>query len=121
MVPARYVIDTDTWSILHEINNVVINDTDSVTITMEPGVLGEKWNNLFAMDVPDGDEDFSVTARRTAVSTLIIRVRSSLYSTRMIPIPPQWRRRYHSGLMPDHPESFGVMSTSTAGTSNLSR
>lgn len=121
VVPARYVIDTDTWSILHENDNVVINDTDSVTITMEPGVLGEKWNNLFAMDVPDGDEDFSVTARLTggldanyqgAFLTVFDKDDPNTASVAA-------GRRYHSGLMPDHPESFGVMSTSTAGTSEF--
>lgn len=64
VVPARYELDAATWSILRGNDNVLITGTDSVAITTQTGVLGgNNWNNMFSMDVPEGDRDFTITAK----------------------------------------------------------
>lgn len=120
VIPARYVLDTDMWTILEGNNNVVINGTDSVTVTTEPGVLGGDWNNLFAMDVPDGDRDFTISAKISGGLNANYQGGFITVFDRNDPNAASVAagRRYHSYLMPDHPQSFGVMSTST-GTSEF--
>lgn len=110
--PARYVLDEKTWSILNKNDNVLINSTDSVTITTEQGVLGENnWNNMFAMDVPDGNSDFTITAK---VSGGLNADYQGGFITVFDKDNPDGLsvaagRRHHSYLMGSHPQSLGVM------------
>ncbi|WP_339315921.1 glycoside hydrolase family 97 N-terminal domain-containing protein [Paenibacillus sp. FSL R10-2734] len=120
VTPPRYVLDGDKWTILNPSENVIINNADSATITTETGVLGaNNWKNMFSMDVPEGDKDFTITAKisgglRTNYQGGFITVfnKANPNSSSVAA-----GRRYHSGIMGSHPQAFGVMSTASGATS----
>ena len=110
--PARYVLDEDTWTILNKNDNVLINSTDSATITTEHGVLGENnWNNMFAMDVPDGNSDFTITAKVSGGLNADYQGGFITVFDKENPdgLSVAAGRRHHSYLMGSHPQSLGVM------------
>lgn len=110
--PARYVLDEEMWTILNKNDNVLINNTDSATITTEHGVLGENnWNNMFAMDVPDGSSDFTITAKISGGLNADYQGGFITVFDKENPddLSVAAGRRYHSYLMGSHPQSLGVM------------
>lgn len=110
--PARYVLDEETWTILNKNDNVLIHNTDSATITTEHGVLGENnWNNMFAMDVPDGSSDFSITAKISGGLNADYQGGFITVFDKENPddLSVAAGRRHHSYLMGSHPQSLGVM------------
>lgn len=119
VTPARYVLDEQKWTILKSTDKYVINHTNSATITTETGVLGTKnWKNMFAMDVPKGDEDFTVTAK---ISGGLNANYQGGFLTVFDKANPDSEsvaagRRHHSYLMGNHPQALGVMSTASGST-----
>ncbi|WP_027292188.1 glycoside hydrolase family 97 N-terminal domain-containing protein [Robinsoniella sp. KNHs210] len=123
VTPARYVLDEKTWSILNANENVMIKDTGSATITTENGVLGAgNWENMFSMDVPEGDRDFTITAKMTG--GLKANYQGG-FITVFDKADPNGQsvaagRRHHSGMLGgSHPQGFGVMSTASGRTTEF--
>ena len=117
----RYTLDESTWMILNPTDNVIIEDTNTVTITTENGVLGGRnWKNMFAMDVPEGDEDFVITAKISGGLNADYQGGFVTIFDKENPDTPSLAagRRHHGYLMGGHPQSFGVMSTQ-GGTSEF--
>lgn len=120
VTPPRYVLDATKWTVLNRNDNARINNTDSATITTETGVLGaNNWKNMFSMDVPEGVNNFTITAKisgglkanyQGGFITVFNKANPNSLSVAA-------GRRYHSGLMASHPQAFGVMSTASGATS----
>ncbi|WP_044297918.1 glycoside hydrolase family 97 N-terminal domain-containing protein, partial [Robinsoniella peoriensis] len=123
VTPARYVLDEKTWSILNENENVMIKDTGSATITTESGVLGDgKWKNMFSMDVPEGDRDFTITAKMTGGLKANYQGGFITVFDKANPngLSVAAGRRHHTGMLGgSHPQGFGVMSTASGRTTEF--
>lgn len=110
VTPERYTLDTAAWEVINPNDQYIINGTDSVTITTENGGIG--GNNLFAMKVPESDEDFTITAKvsgglnadyQGAFITVFDKnnIGGSYVSA---------GRRHHTYLFSEYPNRFGMMS-----------
>ena len=120
--PPKYVLNEDVWTILNPTDNVIIEDENTVTITTENGVLGSRnWENMFSMDVPDGDEDFTITAKISGGLNADYQGGFITVFDKENPDNPSLAvgRRHHGYLMGSHPQSFGVMSTQNGSTSEF--
>ena len=121
VTPPRYTLDESTWTIINPTDNVIIEDTNTVTITTENGVLGGRnWKNMFAMDVPEGDEDFVITAKISGGLNADYQGGFVTIFDKANPDTPSLAagRRHHGYLMGSHPQAFGVLSTQ-GGTSEF--
>lgn len=115
--PEKYFLDKDVWTVLNPTENYIINNETSITITTERGVLGDAdWKNMFAMDVPSGDEDFVITAKISGGLNANYQGGFVTVFDKANPDKPSLAvgRRYHRHLMGNHPQAFGVMSTQSS-------
>ncbi|MEY8392360.1 glycoside hydrolase family 97 N-terminal domain-containing protein, partial [Lachnospiraceae bacterium 45-W7] len=110
VIPERYALDTERWEIISENEKRFLNSETSVSIVTENGGIGGK--NLFAMKVPEGKKDFTLTAK---VSGGL----SANYQGAFIAVFDKddignnyvsAGRRYHNYLFPNSPKRFGMMS-----------
>lgn len=112
--PEKYVLNKDVWRVLNPSDRLVINNETSATITTEFGVLGDKmWKNMFAMDVPAEEQDFTISAQisgglhanyQGGFITVFDKEDSDGLSVAA-------GRRYHSGMMGEHPQAMSMMTT----------
>ena len=112
--PEKYVLNKDAWRVLNPSDQFVINNETSATITTEFGVLGDKkWKNMFAMDVPEGEEDFVLTAKFSGGLKANYQGGFITVFDKENPdgLSVAAGRRYHSGMMGAHPQAMSMMTT----------
>ncbi len=112
VTPARYTLDTDTWTVLEANGNFVIEDTNTVTITAEKGVLGDNpstYHNMFAMDA--ANEDFTITMKLTGGLKANYQGGFLTVFDKTHPNTSHvaFGRRYHTYLSGSHPQILTVM------------
>lgn len=112
--PEKYLLNEKVWTVLNPSEQFVINSETSATITTEYGVLGDKkWKNMFAMDVPNGEKDFTITAKISG--GLQANYQGGFITVFDKENPDQLSvaagRRYHSGMMGNHPQAMSMMTT----------
>lgn len=112
--PEKYLLNEKVWTVLNPSEQFVINSETSATITTEYGVLGDKkWKNMFAMDVPNGEKDFTITAKISGGLQANYQGGFITVFDKENPdgLSVAAGRRYHSGMMGAHPQAMSMMTT----------